>query len=835
MPTLLEKGKIIKQKWMDRGIKNKIDEMIGIEFLMEYIKDRSWLDRSTPPKERLRGLGSKVLVLRSGTGSGKSTLLPPFLYKEFLLQGGNLIITQPTKATTTDIPYQIVQYNKFLKMGVNIGFQTGSVAWKPLKGILFSTYGILLQHLKIMEDEQFMKRYRFIIIDEVHSRTVEIDNCLFYLKRMLNKYWDQPECPFVILTSATFDPKIFMDYFHCPKNHFLDVAGATFPRYVEYAPFDLSDYVSYCIDRTEKIHVDNIDDVRSNNTFRDILIFVQGGKQIRDITNALHKLNTEVFDKGLDEAKAHSVEQWKKYTGGKSKAKLEKFYIAPIAASSNNIQAGGREYRDLFSDIATVTVDIYEFDADGNITDKVLKTVPASRRVIIGTNAIETGMTIDTLGYCIDTGFVNQSSFNPNFGCQMLLEKNVTQSSSEQRKGRVGRKASGWFYPAYTEKILNYMDPLPFPDIVKEDITQFILGVILGETETTIKQVDYTERDDDCFQMNQFDQNWYKLENKNVFSASMLDFIQYPSADSMGFSIEKLHGLGLIDHEYNPTLFGYYANKFRKLNIENICMILAGYYNQAYVLDLVTIACCLQLGFDLKINKRKYIPRNPLNVSSTESYYYYRLLFSDEFIEYLFIWNDFMEVIGKVGSQLEKSSRKSKKKELPVGYIEKWTRENFFSLEGFLNIIELRDEVIGDMLAMGLNPYYNGLNLSRGGYNLVNILNHNLQEGMDEIRKIKMCIYEGYRFNLCTWESGVNGYVNQHYHTVINIDSKILRPLGNEIKDDEDIKQRRPKYIITSDIRLRPSFITKGMYEFAGSDISVMDGFVEIDASFLHH
>lgn len=835
MPTLLEKGKIIKQKWMSRGLKTKIDNINGIDWLIEYISDRMWMDRSTPPKEKLRGMGSKVLVLRSGTGSGKSTLLPPFLYKEFLSTGGNLIITQPTKATTTDIPYQILQYNDFLTMGDNIGFQTGSVAWKPSKGILFATYGILLQHLKIMTDDEFMKKYKFIIIDEVHSRTVDIDNCLFYLKLLFKKYWDQPECPFLILTSATFDPKIFMDYFKCPKDHFIDVAGATFPRYIEYAPFNLSDYIMYCVDRAEKIHVDNIDDVINNELFRDILIFVQGNKQIKDITNALHKLNAEVFSKGLEEAKAHSKTQWSKYLKKGGAPKQDVYYLAPIAASSENIQRGGREYKNLFSDISTVTTDIYAFDSEGNITDKVIKTVPASRRVIIGTNAIETGLTIDTLKYCIDTGYVKQSSFDPNYGCQLLVDKNVTQASSEQRKGRIGRKSPGYFYPAYTEKIFNNMQPLQFPDIVKDDVSQFVLGVIISETSTEIKQIDLDEKKDTSFQMNQFDQNWYDLVTDKPFNASMLDFIQYPSADAISYATEKLHGLGFIDHEYKPTLFGYYASKFRKLKLENIRMILAGYHRGANVLDLITIACCLEIGFRIGINKRKYTPRNPLHVEATEASYYYRLLFSDEFVEYLFIWHDFMEVIGKMGGQLEKSARTSKKKELAIGYLNKWVENNHFNIYGLMDVIELRDEVIGDMLTMGLNPYYNGLDMPRGSYNLVKLLQRNIQEGMEEIRKIKQCIYEGYRFNLCTWDKRKLSYINNHYQYPISVESKIVKPLAGEVRDDTDIRQKQPNKIIVSDVMLRPSFTRPGLYEFSGGDVSVLDGFVDIDASFLHN
>ena len=827
--TLLKPGSIIKQKWMPREMKRKIDTMNSIDFLVEYIGDRIWQSPNMPPAAKLKGIGSKVLVLRSGTGSGKSTLLPPFLHAAYFEKlHKNLIITQPTKATTTDIPYKIIQYND-LTMGETIGFQTSSVKWKPVRGILFSTVGILLQHLTNLTDEEFMRKYAFVIIDEVHRRSTDVDMALYNLKQLLLRNWDNPDCPFLILTSATFDPKIFMEYFRCPKEQFIDVAGATFPRYVHFPKFDLSDFLSYAVDLTEKIHVDNVDDIKDNKTFRDVLIFVSGGAQIREISDRIHKLNATVFSKGLEYAKKHSAEQWEKWGGGPQGV----YYIAPIATMSANIQKGGKEYRDLFSNIDTVTVPIYELDKNGEVTKKVIKTVKASRRVMIGTNAIETGMTIDTLGYCIDTGFANDSSFNPNFGCTLLFSKNVTQANSEQRKGRVGRKAPGDFYPAYTEKALKAMPELPFPEIVKEDISNFLLDVIINETKTELCQIEFKDRTEESFQMNQFDQNWYELKSEKKFEASQLDFIQYPSSDSIGYSTELLHGLGFIDHEYYPTLFGYYASRFRKLRLQDIRMILAGYQYGANILDLITMVCCMNFGYQLGINKRKYKPRDPLKAGDKEAYLYYKMLFADEFIEFLFIWNDFQEVVSHVGNLMEKSTRVTKKTKISLSYIEKWCKENNFKYSAFLNIVEARDEVIRDMLGMGLNPYYNGLGLTRGTYNLVSILRRNLQEGVEEVRKLKQCIYEGYRFNVCEWNPKVKSYINVHYHYEVFIDSNMLKPLFVESKYNDQIKQMSPQTIIVRHVRLGPSFRKKGMFEFRADYASSMDGYVNIDKSFL--
>jgi HrpA-like RNA helicase len=838
MPTLLEPGNLVPQKWHDAKERQRIKTMPPIQWLMEYFEARISPIKNVMPLVRPLGLGSRVTVLKSGTGSGKSTTIPVKLFDTFFERiRKNIAITQPRVLTAVDIPFQIMQYNKHIKLGENIGYQTGAISKKPVKGMTFMTTGTLLQQLKVMTDEDIMRKYSFIIIDEVHERSIDVDSTLYYLKQFLSRNWNNSSCPLVILMSATFDPNVFMKYFKCPKENYIQVTGSTYPIEKHFSKFDISDYLNYAVDITEKIHIDNIADIDEDKTFRDILIFVNGGAEMKTIIDKLHKLNTDILGKSVSEIQAHSTQQIKKY-GGKEIAKKVKptYYLAPIALTSEGFAKGGKDYRDLFSNIRTVQVGIYKFSTDsyGNLVRELeTKTyVKPSRRVIVATNVAETGVTIDTLGYCIDTGFVNSAEFNPNFNCSLILKKNITKAASEQRRGRVGRKAPGTWYGLYTEDTWKTFLENQFPDIIVSDISQALLSIIIGETGTELLEQDVGARDPDCFQMNQFDQKWYKLIHKKPFMAGSLDFIQYPSSDSISSGTEKLYGLGFIDHEYKPTLFGYYAAKFRKLKLENIRMILAGYSTGANILDLITIACCLEIGtIGFGIKRKKYIPRNVLKLSDEVNNYYYKLLIADEFIEYLFIWHDFMMVTGKVGDLLEKKSERGVLSNVPLNYLPKWCEENNFKLDGLMAVVELRDEIIENMLMIGLNPYFNGMDLPRGLYNLVHILERNLSEGMSEIKKMKMSIYEGYRANLCVCNIETQRYINrQNCH--VELESKIIKPIG-EMNDE--IQQKRPQKIIVSQIMVSENPFEKGMYIFKGGDVSVMDGFVDIDREFLDH
>ena len=83
MLTLLDRGKIIESKWMSALEKKESIKYNGIDFLVKYILNRVYIDKSTPPKIKIKGIGNKVLILRAATGSGKSALIAPTLYKVF--------------------------------------------------------------------------------------------------------------------------------------------------------------------------------------------------------------------------------------------------------------------------------------------------------------------------------------------------------------------------------------------------------------------------------------------------------------------------------------------------------------------------------------------------------------------------------------------------------------------------------------------------------------------------------------------------------------------------------------------------------------------------------
>lgn len=840
LPTLLRPGFIIPNDKLSKSEKLKLKNTRSIDYIINFISDRtspvSGMKQKIPPKSP----GAKVIVLKSETGSGKSTVLPPFLYESFNERSKGIIaVTQPRVLTAIDISENLPDNYTFLKLDENLGYQTGDYKRVPKNktSIIYMTIGTLLAQLKVMTDEEFIKKYSFILIDEVHDRDLNVDTSIYLLKKLITINYELPECPMIILMSATFNPAIFMDYFECPQENYIQVVGSTFPIEYNFSKYDVDDYIKYAVDKVEELHIKNISDVRENAKSRDIIVFVSGAGASKEILEKLHLFNAKILSKSFSEVTSYL--DYKKNTMGGSDEN-QRYYIAPIDLSSKTFNASGAEYQNLFSDIETIMIPLYQHNEKGAMDrNTVSRWVKPCRRVIIATPIAETGVTIETLKYCIDTGYVTSVQFNPDYGVDTVIKKDVTRGMAIQRRGRVGRKAPGFWYPCFTEKTFNTLQEDQFAEILTKDVSSTLLNIIIKETETEI--VEYQSSDKSkktCKKLNLFkknrmsDNNLYYLTNQKTLNIASIDFLESPSSNSIVYSIEKLYILGLINNQYNPTILGMLVNKISKISIECCKMILAGYVNGANILDLITIVSFIEVGRE-KIFHRKYKPINPYpkKLSEKEYEFYYKIIIGDEMIEYLFIWELYSELIDDMFKSTKTKSGKGKDFLFDVSMIDNWFLDNKLILSGINSVVTTRDEIIENFISIGLNPYWNGLGIEKGTYNLLNLFRTHLDECTDEIKKIKKSIWDGFMLNLAVWDNSVKKYILHHRNIPINVKSNVISRMG------DDSVQTNANFIIVSDISLQQNRNNKDIFHFDSSSgsVSIMDSYVEVDLGFFKH
>lgn len=584
----------------------------------------------------------RVLILESSTGSGKSTVIPPEYYHRFFeAQHKNIACTQPRVLTSVEIPSQsILPYHtrealaankqpnrKPLELGKNIGYQNSVLTKKPTRGIIYMTVGVLMQQLNIMADEDFMNKYGILIIDEAHERSVSLDTTLYLLKRFLNHNQKNKDCPLVLIMSATLDVAKFADFMMDDVDaadrykNIMRVEGFTYPIEDRWLDVTSSNYCTEAVNTVIQIHANYEDfmdpnaseaeraeaaklakelkplpepkprepreDAGTNDKSKrggatssqagkkklalspapkgkasglrqaDILIFVNGAADLRRVKKGVEKLNQLPY--------------------------FQKYPVMPLELTSDAVTSQTPDYRALFQDIEKLAVAV---DSPNGGT----KLVKPTRRVVVSTNVAETGVTIDTLRYVIDTGFYKSAEFCPTMGVSMLVNKPVTQSMHRQRRGRVGRKGEGISYSLFTQETYDGLHTMQYPDIVKDQVVSDILTII-------IREQDHTSEMQKARSLHEAISEVYpKVFGAKTVGISLRDLplMDVPSTDSLHYSVDKLYVLGLIDAKCVPTQLGIIASKFRFVSLECIRMILAGYAWGASIIDLVTLAAFLQ-------------------------------------------------------------------------------------------------------------------------------------------------------------------------------------------------------------------------------------------------
>ncbi|KAF1785851.1 P-loop containing nucleoside triphosphate hydrolase [Phytophthora cactorum] len=513
-----------------------LDQKVPLNYIMDWFKVK--LESKTATS-----LSDRVVVIHARTASGKSTTIAPTLYLRFFNKyRKRIVITQPRVLTAMEIPKDIASiptYQKPNKDGLsielyrNLGWQSQEFVRKPSeKGILFCTTGILLQFLKTMSDDQFCKKYKFVIIDEAHDRSLDVDLILLLMKQLIKRNLSK-DAPFLILMSATINVDRYCKYFNT-KTVF-EVSGQSKPIEVMYPPNDVENIFTKTCDI-----ICGLDELERKNPVPelkhgivDAIVFMPSVAPIARMIKALDNMNRTLKNK-----------------------------ILPISITSADINGSTNNYRLLMEDSSKLSVEI-----DG-------KMYKAYRRVIVSTNVAETGLTLPSLRYCIDTALQFTNEFNPRYGLNIMMTKPTTSSMSLQRKGRVGRKYPGVFFPLFTERTFNDMIVDNTPSIMVEDMTSHMLALIAAT-------------------------------NVPLDKLPIYDMLDPPSDDSIKYAISRLYSLGAIDKLGKVTELGKMLNTFRKISLESCKMILSGLVYGASLKELVCLACLMNVRkTDFVMDKR---------------------------------------------------------------------------------------------------------------------------------------------------------------------------------------------------------------------------------------
>ncbi|OOF42911.1 ATP-dependent RNA helicase HrpA [Rodentibacter rarus] len=342
----------------------------------------------------------QVIVVAGETGSGKTTQLPKMCLALGLGRLGMIGHTQPRRIAARSVATRIAEELQ-TELGDLVGYKVRfNDQISENTQIKLMTDGILLAEI---QTDRFLNQYSCLIIDEAHERSLNNDFILGYLKQLLPR---RPDLK-IIITSATIDVERFSKHFN--NAPIIEVSGRTYPVEVRYRPIadeEDQDQLQGILNAVEELQAEGRGD---------ILIFMNGEREIRDTAEALQKQN------------------------------LKHTEILPLFA-----RLSAQEQNKIFHPSGL-------------------------NRIVLATNVAETSLTVPGIKYVIDPGTARISRYSYRTKVQRLPIEPISQASANQRKGRCGRVSEGICVRLYSEEDFNSRPEFTDPEILRTNLASVIL------------------------------------------------------------------------------------------------------------------------------------------------------------------------------------------------------------------------------------------------------------------------------------------------------------------------------------------------------------------------
>ncbi|TGZ66585.1 hypothetical protein CRM22_005256 [Opisthorchis felineus] len=433
---------------------------------------------------------NRVLIITGETGSGKSTQLPQYVYEAGWLiakptqispNGATMAVTQPRRVAALTLAARVAE-EKNWQLGQHVGY---SIRFEECRTpqvtvISYMTEGMLVQELL---RDPLLRRFRVVMLDEVHERSLQTDILLGLMKKVLRK---RPYDLRLIVSSATVEVKRFMDYFSdlCKPDldkrpdsrslgsvAHLNVEGRQYPVHVFYSIDPVPCYLKASKDVVFNIH-------ESRPLGGDILVFVTGQNEVIQLVGEL-----------VDEYRARK----ERFLQSKATEKPSKQPVSYPPLRCLPLHGSLPQSDQL------------------RIFDRPTR---SCRKVVVATNIAETSVTLPGISYVVDCGFARLKAYNPTTGLEALVTVPTSQASARQRAGRAGRTRTGETFRLYTEEVYHSLLPrFTPPESLRTDLS----GALL------------------------------RLKTLGVDRLARFDWLDPPPPSHVGQAAERLVALGALD------------------------------------------------------------------------------------------------------------------------------------------------------------------------------------------------------------------------------------------------------------------------------------------------
>lgn len=398
----------------------------------------------------------QVVIVCGETGSGKTTQLPKICLELGRGVAGLIGHTQPRRIAARSVASRIAQELK-TPLGEAVGYKVRfNDKLSESSYIKLMTDGILLAET---QGDKFLNAYDTIIIDEAHERSLNIDFLLGYLKQLLPK---RPDLK-VIVTSATIDAERFSSHFSGAP--VIEVSGRTYPVEIRYRPLGKAGFRAKQGADAESAQFDldeDNDPIFENISSGNILGIA------RKVKTEARWLEEDDEEEAIEEAILDAADDLLRQADG------DILVFLPGEREIRDVADHLRKYQGRSPKLKHI--EVLPLFARLSIEDqqKIFKS-HSSRRIVLATNVAETSLTVPGIKYVIDAGLARVNRYSPRAKVEQLQIEKISQAAAKQRAGRCGRVSNGICVRLYSEEDFNGRPEFTEPEILRSSLASVIL------------------------------------------------------------------------------------------------------------------------------------------------------------------------------------------------------------------------------------------------------------------------------------------------------------------------------------------------------------------------
>jgi len=157
--------------------------------------------------------------------------------------------------------------------------------------------------------------------------------------------------------------------------------------------------------------------------------------------------------------------------------------------------------------------------------ERALYPLAGQRKIILSTNLAESSVTIEGVGYVVDSGLMRQVWFNPRTEVEVLQTKPIAQSSAIQRAGRAARTGPGVVVRLYSEQDFETRVAFLAPEVLQSNLSDGLLAIL-------------------------------SFANHYNYQFSQFNWMTKPSEEQLSHYTKKYHVLNLVDASMTLTQAG---------------------------------------------------------------------------------------------------------------------------------------------------------------------------------------------------------------------------------------------------------------------------------------